>query len=164
MALAYDGSKSAASLLDFLCVLSRGDSSNPQYHKKNRYESVAIHLGRNDEIKSLLDKVPIESHLIDFNEEEELTNEEVLERFNDETERVYNRKMAMEGLIVRKCKELNIQHVIMASMVDQVAADALTNLCLGLGRNLSQSAVLAKELDGVTILVSLFNKLINYTT
>ena len=62
----------------------------------------------------------------------------------------------MERLIVRKCKELNIQHVIMASMVDQVAADALTNLCLGLGRTLSQSAVLAKELDGVTLLVSFF--------
>ena len=144
--------------MDILCVLSQSTQSNPKYQKKNRYESVAVHLGQtNDEIASLFDKLPIESHLIEFNDEEIIEEERVnkFERFNDETERVYNRKMAQERLIVRKCAELNIQHVIMASMVDQVASDALTNLCLGLGRHLSQSAVLSKELDGVTILVSI---------
>merc|ERR1711935_843993 len=52
-----------------------------------------------------------------------------IDRFDDETERVYNRAAKMKKLILRKCKELDIQHVIMASMVDHVAADALTSLC-----------------------------------
>jgi len=153
VALAYDGSKSAAALLDILIVLSRGDDSNPKYHKKNRYESVAVHLGENEKIEKVFERLPIEHHVIAIGESE-IEKEEIdrIDRFDDETERVYNRAAKMKKLILRKCKELDIQHVIMASMVDHVAADALTSLCLGLGRHLSQSAVLAQQCDGVTIL------------
>ena len=48
VALAYDGSKSAAAILDILKVLSRGDTSNPKYHKKNRYDSLVVHLALPD--------------------------------------------------------------------------------------------------------------------
>ena len=87
--------------------------------------------------------------------EEEIENEEVerVEKYKDDTEKIYNRSRALERLILKKCKSLNVQHVLMASMVDNVASDALTSLCLGLGRNLSQSAVLSQKFDDVTILV-----------
>ena len=104
----------------------------------------------------------MENHVIKISEEE-IENEEVerVEKYNDDTEKVYNRSRALERLILKKCKSLNVQHVLMASMVDNVAADALTSLCLGLGRNLSQSAVLSQKYDDVTILVRTLIKVTN---
>ena len=89
-------------------------------------------------------EVPIEHHIVPITEDD-ITTQEVdkIERFSDETERLFNRGKSMERLILHKCKELNIQHVIMASMVDNVAADALTSLCLGLGKNLRNALILS---------------------
>ena len=49
-------------------------------------------------------EVPIEHHIVPITEED-ITTQEVdkIERFGDETERLYNRGKSMERLILRKC-------------------------------------------------------------
>ena len=79
-----------------------------------------------------------------------------IERFGDSTESIYNEKNALEQIIIDKSKEMGAQFVIDASTVDKVAADAMTNLVLGFGRELNLTAGFSQKMENdVTILVRL---------
>ena len=79
-----------------------------------------------------------------------------IERFGDSTESIYNEKNALEQIIIDKSAEMGAQFVIDASTVDKVAADAMTNLVLGFGRELNLTAGFSQKMDNdVTILVRL---------
>ena len=79
-----------------------------------------------------------------------------IERFGDSTENIHNEKNALEQIIIDKSKEMGAQFVINASTVDKVAADAMTNLVLGFGRELNLTAGFSQKMENdVTILVRL---------
>ena len=69
---------------------------------------------------------------------------------------IYNEKNALEQIIIDKSAEMGAQFVINASTVDKVAADAMTNLVLGFGRELNLTAGFSQKMENdVTILVRL---------
>ena len=115
-------------------------------------------------VKKKLESTSLEYEImkVSENEFEKIKSENLkIERFGDATESIYNEKKALEHIIVEKSKQLGGQFVIDASTVDKVAADAMTNLVLGFGRELNLTAGFSQKMDNdVTILVN--NILVSY--
>jgi len=160
--LAFDGSKASQAVLDILSILEMGDNSNPKYKKKNKYASKVLHVSLpnqpdiTDKVKQRLESTSLESEIFKVTETdfEKIKNENrKIERFGDSTENIYNEKNALEQIIIDKSKEMGAQFVIDASTVDKVAADAMTNLVLGFGRELNSTAGFSQKMENdVTIL------------
>jgi len=160
--LAFDGSKASQAVLDILSILEMGDNSNPKYKKKNKYASKVLHISLpnqpdiSDKVKQRLESTSLESEIFKVTETdfERIKNENrKIERFGDSTESIYNEKNALEQIIIDKSKEMGAQFVIDASTVDKVAADAMTNLVLGFGRELNLTAGFSQKMENdVTIL------------
>lgn len=112
-----------------------------------------------DKVKQRLESTSLESEIFKVTETdfERIKNENrKIERFGDSTESIYNEKNALEQIIIDKSKEMGAQFVIDASTVDKVAADAMTNLVLGFGRELNLTAGFSQKMENdVTILVRL---------
>ena len=112
-----------------------------------------------DKVKQRLESTSLESEIFKVTETdfERIKNENrKIERFGDSTESIYNEKNALEQIIIDKSAEMGAQFVIDASTVDKVAADAMTNLVLGFGRELNLTAGFSQKMDNdVTILVRL---------
>ena len=108
-------------------------------------------------MKQRFEALSLESEIIKVTETEFESIKEKnrkIERFGDSTENIYNEKNALEQIIIDRSKNMGAQFVIDASTVDKVAADAMTNLVLGFGRELNLTAGFSQKMDNdVTILV-----------
>ena len=120
------------------------------------YQSILLF---RDKIKQRLESTSLESEIFKVTETdfERIKNENrKIERFGDSTENIHNEKNALEKIIIDKSAEMGAQFVINASTVDKVAADAMTNLVLGFGRELNLTAGFSQKMENdVTILVRL---------
>ena len=109
-------------------------------------------------MKQRFEALSLESEIIKVTETEFESIKEKnrkIERFGDSTESIYNEKNALEQIIIDRSKNMGAQFVIDASTVDKVAADAMTNLVLGFGRELNLTAGFSQKMDNdVTILVN----------
>jgi len=159
----FDGSRAAEVMLHVLNVLKREENDEPEVKRKGkriRYNVKVLHLilpgqcsdgieaklAQNELLESRVEQVSPDQW------EEAMRNVEKVERFGDETEAKFNHKKAVKFLLSERVKSYGGKLMLTCSTVESLAAETLTNVCLGMGHLIQSTASLDETFNHLTIL------------